>query len=573
MASITSWTRIEPRVRRSDPAIGLEARIHDPLWLLARQWQVGEFTGEDAGSPLQARARLERLPLTRYRPGALTGSGAQGARYDPHTLPLEVLVESEPARIDLRLACEGGLHFLRLLDRHNVGKYRGAFTTTFPLTEPPANVPLDRETARLVRVALGRVPDTARLAADLRAARGALPSSPPIREADRERVLAAIKAWLAWLDARLGVQPPVEASPWNPERMEYAFAVAAPASDGERVLTATEYARGDLDWHCFDQHPGATLGASADASARDVVVRTAIPGPVSYRGMPVSRWWEFEDGQVNFGAVDAEPADLLRLLLLGFALNYGNDWFLMPLALPAGAVYSVASLVVIDSFGERTLIRPYTRVQTEGSRWRMFTLSAASTGPADDDLLFLPPALPPGLRGDAIEEVLFVRDELANLAWAVERRIEEAGGRPHDRFEHYQRTRPHTPSTEPTETTGDVAYRLATAVPDYWLPLVPTRIDPGSPDIRLVRGRVLTDGSGAPSAPAALGQLLEPGRPLRLFEEEVPRSGVRVTRRYQYVRWTNGSRHLWIGRAKSVGRGEGSSGLRFDSLVARAASE
>jgi hypothetical protein len=49
-----------------------------------------------------------------------------------------------------------------------------------------------------------------------------------------------------------------------------------------------------------------------------------------------------------------------------------------------------------------------------------------------------------------------------------------------------------------------------------------------------------------------------------LYEEEVPREGVRVTRRYQYTRWCDGSTHVWIGRRKQIGRGEGSSGLRFD---------
>jgi hypothetical protein len=52
-----------------------------------------------------------------------------------------------------------------------------------------------------------------------------------------------------------------------------------------------------------------------------------------------------------------------------------------------------------------------------------------------------------------------------------------------------------------------------------------------------------------------------------LYEEEVPREGVRVTRVYQYTRWCDGSSHLWIGRRKRIGRGEGSSGLRFDVLL------
>jgi hypothetical protein len=32
------------------------------------------------------------------------------------------------------------------------------------------------------------------------------------------------------------------------------------------------------------------------------------------------------------------------------------------------------------------------------------------------------------------------------------------------------------------------------------------------------------------------------------------------------TRWQDGSTHLWIGRRKKIGTGEGSSGLRFDAL-------
>ena len=49
-----------------------------------------------------------------------------------------------------------------------------------------------------------------------------------------------------------------------------------------------------------------------------------------------------------------------------------------------------------------------------------------------------------------------------------------------------------------------------------------------------------------------------------IFEEEIPREGIRVTRNYQLTRWQDGSTHLWIGRRKVVGSGEGSSGLQFD---------
>ena len=72
MPSITTWSRIEPRNVATNIDIGYAARVHDPLWLLARQWQVGEFQGEDAGTPIVARwrARLVRASSrmsTRHR--------------------------------------------------------------------------------------------------------------------------------------------------------------------------------------------------------------------------------------------------------------------------------------------------------------------------------------------------------------------------------------------------------------------------------------------------------------------------------------------------------------------------
>ena len=49
--SITYWNRLEPRPRSSSIKRSLAAQVRDPLWLLGRQWQVGEFQGEDAGVP------------------------------------------------------------------------------------------------------------------------------------------------------------------------------------------------------------------------------------------------------------------------------------------------------------------------------------------------------------------------------------------------------------------------------------------------------------------------------------------------------------------------------------------
>lgn len=158
-----------------------------------------------------------------------------------------------------------------------------------------------------------------------------------------------------------------------------------------------------------------------------------------------------------------------------------------------------------------------------------------------------------------------MRDEMANLAWAIERVVESPADRPLNRFEAYleqKRRSEQESSVQPTTAPETLRYRLATDVPDYWVPLLPVLTKEG---LRLRRGAVLK--ADGPSEPVhAQGRILESVGELSLFEEEVPREGVRVTRSYQFTRWIDGSSHFWIGRRKGVGRGEGSSGLQFDSL-------
>jgi len=71
VSSITTWMRLEAGTRTGSISTGLQARIYDPLWLLARQWQVGEFQGEDNGSPAQACFQAESAQLTRFQAGAI----------------------------------------------------------------------------------------------------------------------------------------------------------------------------------------------------------------------------------------------------------------------------------------------------------------------------------------------------------------------------------------------------------------------------------------------------------------------------------------------------------------------
>ncbi len=563
MASITSWTRLEPRTERQDLEDGLAARLHDPLWQLARQWQIGEFTGEDAGSPVAVRVRVEQSVLHRLRAGP---DGERVVTYDPRAAPLEATVEAEPDVPSARGAAVAGLRFVELLGLEGVPGAARAFTAAFALTAPDDGR-LDDAGRRFLAVVAGRAPDGVHLRAACGAVPGAIPAGVLVATADRPRVTAAIRAYVAWYDAEHRPVPPTSA--WQRERMEYEFAVAAPSPTSGRqiVLEAPEYAGGHLDWPDFDRRAGATLGATDDRTAA-VVTRTVIPSRVSYRGMPAARWWEFEDATVDFGRVEAGPADLLRLLLVSFAVDYGNDWFVVPVELPVGAVYRVRSLVVTDSFGARTLVRPAPEVDGARRDWRLYSpapVAASALSTAVDDsaqLLVLAPATAVTLEGEVLEDVVLLRDEMANLAWAVERTIEGTAGGRIDRT-----TTARDGAAVVRRGDGDgLRYRLSTTVPANWLPLVPVRVDPAQPDVRLRRGRVLLDRDGEPVTPVALGRLLDPDLPLDVREEEVPRAGARVTRSRQHARWIGGTTHRWVGRRKRPAGGEAWSGLRFDAI-------
>ena len=582
MPSITSWMRLEPRSRNAEMNTSLQARIYDPLWLLARQWQLGEFQGEDNGSPVMARWRAEAARLTRYHSGAIAPNTRVNApSYDGSRMPLETLVERETIRPatdqtakpeKLRLAAEAGQQFLRMLEQQPLSRdYRDAFIRQYPFpaltTEQRAT--LDSDSLSFFDLMASRVPDGRRLYAAFRStSAGGIVIAPALQiaPADLAEVEKTARLWLQWFETLFSEPEAVNPS-WLPERMEYAFSVGTRFSDGECVLTAQEYFEGHLDWYAFDANPEVTLGAATD-NAFTEITRTVIPAPVSFRGMPAARFWEFEDAQVDFGSVDAGPTDLVRMLLVEFALAYGNDWFVIPIELDVGSLYRTRSLVITDTFGVRTLIKSSSELGAPHSTWRMFQHSylrgSGFTGPASN-LFFLPPSLLKSLESRPIEEVLFLRDEMANLAWAVERLVESPADRPLNRFEAYleqKRRREQESPPRPRTRPETLRYRLTTEVPDYWVPLLPVRTKAG---LRLKRGAVLkTDGSREPVH--ALGRILESGHELSLFEEEVPREGVRVTRSYQFTRWIDGSSHLWVGRRKSVGRGEGSSGLQFDSL-------
>ena len=82
------WDRLEARPRTNSLDRALRAEVRDPLWMLTKQWQMGEFRGSDAGSPVFAKLQMDTTRLTKYRPG-----DAAATQPFEDDVPLEATVE------------------------------------------------------------------------------------------------------------------------------------------------------------------------------------------------------------------------------------------------------------------------------------------------------------------------------------------------------------------------------------------------------------------------------------------------------------------------------------------------
>ncbi|MBZ5506436.1 MAG: hypothetical protein LAO78_13330 [Acidobacteriia bacterium] len=101
------WNRLEGRSRRDDFSIGLQKATADALWMLGRQWQASELTGEDAATQIHVEATIESVTLDQI----VLGSGTPE---NVGTVPVEVLVEREQVDWDWRMRIRAGQHFERL---------------------------------------------------------------------------------------------------------------------------------------------------------------------------------------------------------------------------------------------------------------------------------------------------------------------------------------------------------------------------------------------------------------------------------------------------------------------------
>jgi hypothetical protein len=581
----TTWARLEPRV--SDPSLapGVQAAVEDPLWLLGRQWQLGELDGEDTGSPVAVDVYGSSVVVDRLLLGQGSGQNATRAiDLDVAAAPLEAIVAREPAPdpeslLAFRLDVAGRLA-RELAARGAPQSALAALAAAHPLD--PAEVAKTAarcgpaEAARLELLGARLFDGTALLLqaeADFATATASLPA------AATDAVRAVLDAVAEEVDlGRVRAATPGAAAPaaWDGAALGSSFALGAAAASGEVVLRAADWEGETLDWWAFDASGETALGAKAKPApltGAGGAPLSRLPSRLGFRGAPSIRYWEFEDGAVDLVATTAAAHETALMAVLQYAFVYGGDWSSVPIEVPVGSFVSVESVVVRDTFGMRTLVRPAGRRpgRPAAEQTRLWT----STGDTSGSVL-VPPRLGTVLEGEPVEETLVLRDEAANLAWAVELLAPDAAGHPVS----WDALAP--PPTDPPASQPDLPpdrqplrYRLASEVPDHWFPLVPEAAGD-----RLARFRVGVLPSRRAAPPAGPAVPPPPAAPPRLpralllrelaasglREQEVPRDGRRLLRRPSYARWVGGTTHVWTARRVSTGRGEGASGLVFDTL-------
>lgn len=639
------WNRINPIVSVQNIEQHLSARVRDPLWILSRQWQLGEFQGEDAGSPAFVSFSVASAPFGTWSlPKVVPAPGVKGAFPLPTDQPIEKVFEQEPDSIvSLGARSEQADVFETMLEDAGVGsaidKLRGVYSISSDgslkvdgphgTTSLPAVDKHDQEGLRFLRICAGRMLDIwtfllsvqkatsdanpgktdeelRKLAPVLPAVPGVVPTVPDLGLTTSEAagVKSTYQSFLAWFTVRYYIDEKPNPG-WLSDRLEYRAKVfsnspvkvakhtwpATPDVSGYR-LSVTPDGDGSVDWSAFDidwplplvNTTGVTAALTPGAYDATLSTVKVFPAHVRFRGMPNERWWDFESNEADYGSIVPERRDLAKLFVMDFALSQGNDWFTIPFEVQTGSINFPQSLWVYDVFGDIVEVPP--------ADTKMFQSSVFTYTPWDNPVEFIaPPSAGPMIQeGDPIEEVHFLRDNVADLVWGIEAKTPNALDHAWNGYERAQaRVAPPEEkkapaSTEPSRPADvPLEYLIETSVPENWIPLVPVlgASSPGGASTRVMlqrsaMERLVRDGTKNPDGSdhwsiekvQPLGSILRSmDATNRVAEAEVPREGLTVTRFYKRARWIDGSTHTWLTTGRSTGLGEARSGLAFDQAL------
>lgn len=623
-----AWNRIEARPRKRQFDRVLKAEVHDALWMLGKQWQVGEFKGNDTGSGILAKMQLDYLKMNAFK---LKDSNTVPYNYE---MPIEPIVERLNYSFSMKESVLMGRKFLQMLEQTlssvNNSLYqsiKSAITNinngltvieTIP-EQSNANSFTEQEILNkaerfsdkkvfnfysAIRIS-NSVINGAKIYQDLKSISNSAgltylgntygiytPSG--LTPSEITAISTSIGYFKSWVEKMYSLPQGGNADEaWNPRSLSYSFETHFPKGGADKyVLKSDDYAQGKLDWFAFSQ----LNDTSNEPSVVEMKTLQVIMSEARFAGMPSSRWWEFENGGVNFSDIDANTTDIAKILMTQFSLIYQDDWFVVPMKLPIGSYSNLRGIVVTDVFGVRTYISNYSLKyngqgqfipETSWNGWRWMDISIDdnvinSSRPTGNVLL--PPVARKSIESEPIEQVVFIRDEMSNLVWAIEKIVPDHLGKGTDGNEKANAFKKFIANVKPTVTAtanipeedAKLQYKLVDAeIPENWIPFQPTHIGGTAIKNRKIR---LQRSAMPRILPPYVVSLVRPrtsilkygfgSTPSHYFinEEEVPKSGCIVDTTFQRTRWYNGKIVTWVGRSKKNGRGEGSSGLVYDKV-------
>jgi hypothetical protein len=272
----------------------VRAEVHDPVWFLGRQWQLGEHRGSDAASPALVHMKVTETPVA---------GRSNAPRENPRVTPPEAIIESEPEQwwtVGRRVRVGRALRNAVPAARRNEPALRLA----------GVGAPYD--------VLNGRVLDGLAL----------------------YRARASLGLTKAQFTAQ-GVPATEPADDWQPAELAYSARFTA----GPTTLQIPRHDGGDVDWY------SATATGPEPPAASPPIARTSYPTRVAYDGAPQPRWWQVEDVRYDPGAVAPHRTRLASLMLVHLTASHGDDWFTAPLLSPTGTLVAVNDMQVEDVMG------------------------------------------------------------------------------------------------------------------------------------------------------------------------------------------------------------------------------
>lgn len=563
--------RVEPKTRRDDLTESLKFGVYDPLWMLSRQWQMGEFRANNAGTALSVRCSI--------------------TREDHSADPIEPVTEMTDPNIDMMARIESAMYYIELLreSKGNVKNELSSLCKNESLRldwDGGAGMVDYGDSDRLSEVKAAERDLNPRLAQFRRSFPKAFDGYKLYQSLQRKSKRTDEESvYVDWF--RKTYLPCEGREPaWDDRSMSYKVDIKTPT----HTFVGDRYQGGRVSWHTVDRGPDRSGAVSQSTESI-----TSLPTIVSYQGAPNKRLWQFEDKRVFLGNSKQQQSSANELFMR-FSTMYSNDWMMIPFNTRIGSFVTVNSIAVKDTFGQERVIDGSKAVDSFFSNTRCDSRDSNNREITARGL-FYAPQLANTIEGKPVEQVDFLRDEMANMVWGVETVASDQCGttidqkmratqleNAIDRHNEEILDRPGGVVAFDSESNVRIdkkgaayQYKLRTKVPYNWIPFVPQQNTGNNRDMSLRRGKMPCyilendDKSNLHSVlpvTSILRKGLDSGKyqPMYINEEEVQQTGMKLMKNFQRARWINGKCYNWLGMYKRLAKFSEKSGLEYDTL-------